>query len=273
MESAEPLADASPPLRVAALVSEGADRLRYLLEDDPNRGEAYELVGAVGNVAGAPVLDVLAAHDVPTTVHDVHEFYEGRDAPLSDVAVREAFDERVAAALAAHDPDLVVLSGYLHVLTAPVLERFFPSIVNVHHADLTVRDPSGQPVYAGLRSVREALRAGERTTRATAHVVTEAVDTGPVLVRSGPFEVDEPLVEHALDRDAEDVFDAYAYAHRRWMAREGGGRVLAKTIELAADGRVAVAGDRTGCRATVDGERGFYQLGRGVVESETAATD
>lgn len=253
----EPLVAASQPIDVAVVASKSDARLRYLLEDDPNRGETYELVGGFVNYADSPAVDLLAAHDVPVECRDVHEFYDERGADLSDMDVREEFDALTAETLAGYDPDLVVLSGYLHILTAPVLDRFFPRIVNIHHADLTIRDESGAPVYTGLRSVEDAVRDGKTTTRETTHVVTEAVDRGPLLARSRPFDVHRDLVESALDRGAENVLDAYVYAHRAWMLREGGGRTLAKTIELIADGRVTIENRET----YVDGEPGYYQLG------------
>lgn len=260
---ADPLVCAERPIEVAVVTSRSDTRLEYLLEDDPNRGEAYEIVCGFANFADSAAADVLERHGVPVERRDIHDFYDERDADLDDMAVREEFDAILADALAAYEPDLVVLSGYLHILTAPVLDRFFPKIVNIHHADLTIRDDSGVPRYTGLQSVEDAIRNGDATTRETTHVVTEAVDRGPLLVRSRPFDVHRDLVDSALQRGDDDVFDAYVYAHRKWMLREGGGRTLAKTIELIADGRVTIThgGDET----AMDGDRGYYQLGKGVI--------
>lgn len=255
-----PLVDVQPPIRVAVMASKSDDRLRHLLEEDANRGETYELVGAFVNVSESAAIPLLEAYDVPVSVRDIHDFYDHRDADLSDMTVREAFDVQAARAIAAYDPDLVVLSGYLHVLTTPVLDRFQPGIVNAHHGDLTVRDGSGEPLYTGLDAVKDAIRNGETDTRETTHLVTEAVDAGPLIARSRPFPVHRPLVADSLATD-EDVLDAYVYAHRGWMVREGGGPTLAKTIELIADGRVTVDAGET----YIDGEAGYYQLGDGVV--------
>lgn len=254
---AVPLVDADPPLRVAVLASSSHLRLAHLLEDDPNRGDAYELVGAVTNVADGDAESLLREHGVLVTCHDIHAFYETRGADIGDLTVREAFDERVAATLAGYDPDLVVLSGYLHVVTEPVLDRFGPAILNVHHGDLAVVDETGHPVYDGLRSVEAAIRAGEDETRETVHVVTETVDAGPLIARSRPFAVQRALVDAALARGDDALLDAYVYAHRRWLLREGGGPTLAMAIELVADGRVTHADGQT----FVDGEPGVYQLG------------
>lgn len=262
---AEPLVDAEPPVRVAVLTSTDDARLRHLLADDPNRGDRYEVVAGVVDLADEGGTALLEDYGVPATVRDIHAFYDERDAPLEELAVREAFDAGTADRLAEHDPDLVVLAGYLHVLTAPMLDRY--PIVSAHHGDLTVRDGAGRPVYTGLDAVEDAVRAGETATRETTHVVTEAVDAGPVVARSRPYEVHRELVEDALEGDAADVLDAYVFAHRQWMVRAGGGPTLAKTLELIADGRVALAGDGV----AVDGRRGYYQLGEGVVETTPRA--
>lgn len=264
----EPIVDAEPPIRVAVMGSRGGDRLRHLLENDPRRGQTYEIVGGFVNVADSGPASLLAEHDVPLEVRDIHDFYDERGADIGDMDVREAFDARTAETLAGYDPDLVVLASYLHRLTSPVLDRFAPAIVNAHHSDLTVRDGAGDPVYPGLNATEDAIRNGEPVTRESTHVATPTVDRGPVIARSRPFEVHRDLVEYALARDGENLFDAYLYAHRGWMIRSGGGPTLAKTIELVADGRVSLVDGET----YVDGEPGYYQLGDDAVATAAEAS-
>jgi folate-dependent phosphoribosylglycinamide formyltransferase PurN len=256
----QPLVEASSPLRVAVLTSTAGPRLRHLLAADPNRGSSHRFVCGVVNDVDSGADDLLAEHDVPVERHDIHDFYEERGADLSDLDVREEFDDRLASTVEEYDPDLVLLVGYLHVLTHPFVARFHPRILNCHHGDLTVRDAAGSPLYTGLNAVEDAIRNSEAATRETVHVATEDVDAGPVVVRSPPFEVNRPLVEDALARGDDAVLDAYVYAHRRWMAAAGGGPALAAAIELVADGRVGWEGGRT----TVDGVEGFFQVGEGV---------
>lgn len=264
--SRTPIVEADQPIRVAVLASKGGTRLRHLLEEDPAYGETYELVGVVVNVEESAVPDLLDEHDVPVTRRDIHAFYEERDAPLPDMGVRRDFDAGTAETLASYDPDLVLLSGYLHRVTAPIRDRFFPRLVNAHHGDLTVRDDSGVPVYTGLNAVEDAIVAGEASTHETTHLVTEAIDRGPMLVRSRPFAVHRDLADDARDRGDDDVLSAYVFAHRGWMIREGGGPTLATTIDLLADGRVSYEPDDGTTR--IDGKRGYFQLGVGVVEAD-----
>ena len=77
--------------------------------------------------------------------------------------------------LRAHGVELVVLAGYMHVLTPAFLEHFPDAVVNVH--------PSLLPDFPGAHAVEEQLRAGVAESGATVHLVDEGVDTGPILAQ------------------------------------------------------------------------------------------
>ena len=83
----------------------------------------------------------------------------------------------MATWLEEHGVELVVLAGYMHLLTKPFLDRFPGRIVNVH--------PSLLPAFPGAHAIDDALAAGVETTGATVHLVDEGVDTGPVLRAGG----------------------------------------------------------------------------------------
>jgi phosphoribosylglycinamide formyltransferase 1 len=107
---------------------------------------------------------------------------------------REERDLVMATWLEEHDVEIVVLAGYMHLLTKPFLERFPERIVNVH--------PSLLPEFPGARAIDEALAAGVETTGVTVHLVDEGLDTGPVLRQEPvPVEPRESLVEriHAVE--------------------------------------------------------------------------
>lgn len=174
--------DAAAPLDVAVLLSESAARLTHRL-GEADRSDAYDLVGAVASHPDGEAVARTTEDGVPTETVDIEAFYGARDAPLEDMTVREAYDRRIADALTRYDPDLVVCSGYRFVLTAPVLDRFAPALVGAHHADLTLRTDDDEPLYPGLRAVRDALSDGRTSTRETVHVVTEGDD----VVRKHPL--------------------------------------------------------------------------------------
>ncbi|HEY7471548.1 MAG TPA: formyltransferase family protein [Gemmatimonadota bacterium] len=228
------------PLRVALLCSGRAPGVDRLLEAGRESLAEYELVAAVATRADCQALPALAAAGVPTTVHDVRLFRRACGARLSDRAVRRSYDLGTVAILAAHRPDLVVLSSYLLILTEPMLEAYPGRIVNVHDSDLTVLAPDGKPRWRGLHSTRDAIADGARETRSTVHVVTAEVDTGPPVLRSGPFPV-HPLVEEARAWGAKDIVSAYAYAHREWMMRAAWGDLLDRAARMFARGEVGRA--------------------------------
>ncbi|GIW53565.1 MAG: hypothetical protein KatS3mg081_2920 [Gemmatimonadales bacterium] len=221
--------------RVAVVCSRRAPGLDYLLAPRAGRGRIYEIVACIASDSQCQELDLLEAAGIPTRVLDIRQFYRARGLRWSDLAVRPLYDEVLAATLLSYRPDLVVLCGYLHILTGPVLEAFAPNLINIHDADLTVRDDRGIPRYRGLRAVLDAILAGERETRSTVHVVTPELDTGPILVRSDAFPV-HPLVQEARVWGALDILKAYAYAHREWMMRASWGPLLAGAIALCAAG-------------------------------------
>jgi phosphoribosylglycinamide formyltransferase-1 len=249
------LYEGDPPLRVVALFSGGASGVRYLREHDPAYGDAYEVVGAVTDDPDAPGIEHLEAADVPVVTRDIRAFYEERGADTGDMDVRAAFDRGTADRIAEFDPDLVVLSGYMWVLTAPVVDAY--PVVNVHPADLTVTDEDGERVYVGPDVVYDAVVAGEPATRSSVHLVTTDVDAGPVLVRSEPHAVNRELVETLRAFGADEALRDYVDAHQEWMKWTGDGPALAAALSLIAEGRVAVDHGT----ALIDGEPGPHDLG------------
>ncbi len=109
-------------------------------------------------------------------------------------ASREERDLMMATWLEEHDVELVVLAGYMHLLTPPFLKRFPERIVNVH--------PSLLPAFPGAHAIEDALAAGARTTGVSVHYVDEGLDTGPLIVQEEvPVEPRDTLVEriHAVE--------------------------------------------------------------------------
>jgi len=143
---------------------------------------------------------------------------------------RKAFDAETADLLRARDTDVVVLLGYLFVITEPLLNAFPDRILNVHDADLALRNPDGSPRYPGLHSTRDAIMSGERETRSSVHLVTPELDGGPVIARSKPFPV-APFIHEAVARGEHDIVRAYAFAQREWMMRSAWGELASEAIE------------------------------------------
>jgi phosphoribosylglycinamide formyltransferase-1 len=117
--------------------------------------------------------------------------------PAPEFPSREERDREMAEWLAEREVELVVLAGYMQLLTAPFLERFPERIVNVH--------PSLLPAFPGAHAVEDALAHGVCVTGATVHLVDEGIDTGPILLQEAvPVEDgDTPETLHARIQEVE----------------------------------------------------------------------
>ncbi|MFP4174393.1 MAG: phosphoribosylglycinamide formyltransferase, partial [Halobacteriales archaeon] len=230
--------------------SGGASGFRYLADDDLLYGDAYEVVGGFTDSPDAPGVEALRERGVPVETTDLEAFYDERGAPTTDLGVREEFDERTRELVEPYRPDIVMLSGYMRILTPPVVSAF--PVINVHPADLRIEE-DGERVYTGFDPVRDAVLAGENETRSSVHLVTEDVDDGPLLVVSRPFPVEREMVQ-TLRARSDEALDNYLAAHQEWMKWDGDGPALAKALELVAEGRVDL---ETG---EVNGERAPYVM-------------
>ena len=89
---------------------------------------------------------------------------------------RDAFEHSLAEAMDNHTPDLVVLAGFMRVLSAPFVERYAGRMINIH--------PSLLPKYTGLHTHQRVLEAGDAEHGASVHYVTPELDGGPVILQS-----------------------------------------------------------------------------------------
>jgi phosphoribosylglycinamide formyltransferase 1 len=162
---------------IGVLVSGEGTNLQALLD------AGLPLVAVASNVRGAPALERARAAGVPVATFS-----------LDCHADREERDLVMATWLEEHGVELVVLAGYMHLLTPPFLDRFPERIVNVH--------PSLLPAFPGAHALADALAAGVAETGVTVHLVDEGLDTGRVLVQEAvPVEPRETLEEriHAVE--------------------------------------------------------------------------
>jgi phosphoribosylglycinamide formyltransferase-1 len=225
------------PLRIAVLCSHRAPGLLYLLNRSPDRGAAYEIVCCVTSEETFAEEVRVERRGIPTRSHPIVDFYARREADLRDRELRAAYDRETLTIVEPYLPDVILLDGYLYLVTAPLLHRFLNRVINLHFSDLTLRTPSGAPQFPGVHAVRDALGAGRPETRATVHLVDPAPDAGPPIVRSWGFPV-SPLVDDLRALGAPDVFKAYAYAHEHWMMRTASGPLMASALRLMSAGAV-----------------------------------
>lgn len=173
------------PMRVAVLASGNGSNLQALIDKLHGQGDVT-IVRVAGDKPGARAFERAAAAEIPTAVFPLEEFPD-----------RAARDAAIAEQLQADDVDLVVLAGYMAILSPDFINAFEGFIVNVH--------PSLLPAYPGLRAIERAHEAGDPQTGVTVHLVDEGVDTGPVIAQEAvtiePGESIEALTEriHAVE--------------------------------------------------------------------------
>ncbi len=159
--------------RLVVLVSGAGTNLQALLDAcrDPAYGAAVVAVGADRSGTGGAAR--AAAAGIATF-----------ELPLSAYADRAAWDAALSDAVAAYEPDLVVLAGFMKLTGPAFLSRFGGRTVNTHPALL--------PSFPGMRGPQEALEHGVKVTGATLFVVDAGVDTGPILAQVAvPVEDDD----------------------------------------------------------------------------------
>lgn len=178
-------------LAIAVLVSGTGTNLQALL--DTVHGREAEIVAVASSTEEAPAVARARARGVPCAVFARSEYPD-----------REARDQALADWLAARGVQLVVLAGYMELLSPRFLARFPRAVINVH--------PSLLPAFPGLHAIEQALAYGVKVFGVTVHFVDEGVDSGPVILQRAvelpaarePDEVLRALrpLEHALLAEA-----------------------------------------------------------------------
>jgi phosphoribosylglycinamide formyltransferase-1 len=150
-------------MNVAVLASGAGTNLQALLDTVHGR-DGVVVVAVASDKPGAQALDRARAAGIPVGVF-----------PLDSFADRPARDDAIASWLLSLDVDLVVLAGYMQLLSAPFLARFPGAVVNVHPALL--------PAFPGLGAVEQAIAYGVKVFGVTVHFVDEGIDSGPVILQ------------------------------------------------------------------------------------------
>lgn len=179
-------------------------------------GLPAQVCAVISNDPAAGGLETAARHGVATAVVD-HRGY----------AQRADFDAALVRAIDASQADLVVLAGFMRVLTTNFVNRYRGRMINIH--------PSLLPAFPGLHTHRQALAAGVRIHGCTVHFVTPQLDHGPIIIQAAvpvlPGDDENTLAARVLAEEHRIYPQAV-----RWLCED--------RVTLAADGRVRIAGVR-----------------------------
>lgn len=196
-------------LKLAVMVSGGGTNLQAII-DSINDGRIHdaEIVRVISNKK------------------DAYALMRARNAGIDAVSVtraehgdREDFDRALLAALDEAGPDLVVLAGFLVVLSADIIRKYRGRIINIHPSLIPSFCGEG---YYGLKVHEEALKRGVKVTGATVHFVDEGCDTGPIIMQKAVY------VEPG---DTPEILQRRVMEQAEW-------KILPETIDMIAAGKI-----------------------------------
>ena len=169
-------------LRVVVMVSGNGSNLQALIDNVHHNPKVdAEIALVVCSKDGARALDRAAEAGIATSV-----------VALTDPNDREERDARLNEAIGAVDPDLIVMAGWMSIVTGVFLNQFPDKVINLH--------PSLLPAFPGMHAIQEAFDWGVRTTGVTVHIAEEAVDGGPPILQEPVPILADDTVETLAER-------------------------------------------------------------------------
>lgn len=193
-------------INLGVLVSGGGSNLQSIIDSiELGRLDAVIRV-VISNVPGVRALERSKTHNIPAVVIDPENF-----------STREDFDREVVAVLKAHCVDLVIMAGFMRILTPVLLGAFPMKIMNIHPALL--------PSFQGLHVQQKAFDYGVKFSGCTVHFADEGVDTGPIIIQA---------VVPLYNDDTADTLQ------QRILKEEH--RIYPQAIQFYAEGRLEING-------------------------------
>ncbi len=195
---------------IVALISGRGSNLAALLDADIRA----RFTAVISNRPGAAGLQVAATHGIAAVTLD-HTLF----------ATRESFDAALATEIDKHSPDLIVLAGFMRVLSAAFVHRYQGRMINIH--------PSLLPAFPGLDTHERALANGVKIHGCSVHFVTSDLDHGPIIVQAAVPVLDDDNAATLAARVLQQEHRIYALAVR-WFVES--------RLKLTGDGRVQLEG-------------------------------
>ena len=150
---------------IVILISGRGSNMEAIVHTCAQEKWGARIAAVVSNKASAGGLAFAASHGIATEVVDHKQFDS-----------REAFDTELARVIDQHQPDLVVLAGFMRILTEGFVRHYEGRLLNIH--------PSLLPAFPGLHTHERAIEAGCKLAGATVHLVTPELDHGPIVIQA-----------------------------------------------------------------------------------------
>lgn len=200
------------PLRVAVLASGRGSNLQAVIDAIEAGQVQAQIVAVISNKKEAPALERARKHGIQDLFLDPKPFAGRPDS-------REAYDQLLLETLRRLDVELVLLAGYMKIVTSVLVKAFENRMMNIH--------PSLLPSFPGLDVQKKAIDWGCKLAGCTVHFVTEGVDEGPIVLQAAV-----PI----LDNDTPETLAA------RILMQEH--KIYPRAVQLFAEGRLRVEGRR-----------------------------
>jgi phosphoribosylglycinamide formyltransferase-1 len=159
------MSESHSPCRVVVLISGSGSNLQALVDRQQDSSLAIEIVGVISNRPSVSGLERASKASIPTALLDHQQFDNRKD-----------FDTALIKLIDNYRPDLIVLAGFMRILTPELVQHYQGKILNIH--------PSLLPKHQGLHTHRRALEAGDTIHGVTVHFVTEELDGGPPVIQA-----------------------------------------------------------------------------------------
>ena len=193
-------------LKIGVLVSGSGSNLQSILDACARGDLRARVVCVISNQADAFALERAKKAGIPA-LHLDHRAHAGR----------EAYDAALVATLREFEAELVVMAGFMRIITPVLLEAFPMAVMNIHPALL--------PAFPGLHAQRQALEYGAKFAGCTVHFVDAGTDTGPIIVQAAV-----PV----LEEDTEETLSARIQKEEH--------RIYPEAVKLFSEGRLSVVG-------------------------------
>lgn len=196
-------------IKLGVLVSGRGSNLQAIIDNSENGSLSAEIAVVISDQADAYSLERAKKHTIPA-VHVSAKGYKGK---------RDEYDALLVKALRKHSVELVVLAGFMRIITPTLLKAFPNRVMNIHPALL--------PSFPGLHVQKAAIEHGVKFSGCTVHFVDEGTDTGPIIIQA---------VVPILDNDTEGSLSERILKHEH--------RIYSRAIQLYAEGKLKVEGRR-----------------------------
>lgn len=206
--------------RIVVLISGGGTNLQAIIDSVNSGFIPASIVTVISNKADAFGLQRAQKAGIPTRTLDHRQF-----------SSREEFDQKLAKIIDEYQPDIIILAGFMRILSTAFVNKYQGKMINIH--------PSLLPKYQGLHTHQRAIEAGDNEHGASVHFVTEELDGGPVIIQGSVAIATDDTPESLASRVLIEEHRIFPLA-AKWLAE---GRLSLRHNQAFLDDQPVRSGD------------------------------